>query len=104
MKPNLQMFYEVIGNPLTDVDHMRQSSPLFQADNINAPVLIAQNIKDPNINSGETIQFVKNLQKRNVKVTYLETDGDTFYSNNDDSRQKFYHALAEFLEVNLKKK
>lgn len=104
MKPNLQMFYEVIGNPLTDVDRMRQSSPLFQADNINSPVLIAQNIKDPNINSGETIQFVKNLQKRNVKVTYLETEGDTFYSKNDDSRQKFYLALAEFLEVNLKKK
>ena len=104
LKPNLQMFYEVIGNPLTDVDKMRQSSPLFQVDKINSPVFIAQNIKDPNINSGETIQFVKNLQKRNVKVTYLETDGDTFHSKNDDSRQKFYIALAEFLEVNLKKK
>ena len=104
LKPNLQMFYEVIGNPLTDVDKMRQSSPLFQVDMINSPVFIAQNIRDPNINAGETIQFVKNLQKRNVKVTYLETDGDTFHSKNDDSRQKFYLALAEFLEVNLKKK
>jgi dipeptidyl aminopeptidase/acylaminoacyl peptidase len=104
MKPNLQMLYEIIGNPLTDVDKMRQSSPLFQVDKINSPVFIAQNIKDPNINSGETIQFVKNLQKRNVKVTYLETEGDTFFSKNDESREKFYLALAEFLEVNLKKK
>ncbi len=104
LKPNLQMYYEVIGNPLTDVSKMRQSSPLFQVDRINLPVFIAQNIKDPNINAGETVQFVKNLQKKNVAVTYLESDGDSFFGKNIEQRQKFYTALEEFLEVNLKKK
>ncbi|RZK76824.1 MAG: S9 family peptidase, partial [Pedobacter sp.] len=104
LKPNLQMFYEVIGNPLTDVDKMKQSSPLFQVDKINAPVFIAQNIKDPNINSGETVQFVKNLQKRNIPVTYLENEGDSFFGKNIEQRQKLYTALEHFLEVNLKKK
>jgi dipeptidyl aminopeptidase/acylaminoacyl peptidase len=104
LKPNLQMFYEIIGNPLTDVDRMKQSSPLFQTDKINSPVFVAQDIKDPNINIGETIQFVKNLQKREVKVIYLENEGNPFYGKNDDNRQKFYTALEQFLEVNLKKK
>ncbi|WP_243732594.1 S9 family peptidase [Pedobacter metabolipauper] len=104
LKPNLQMYYEMIGNPVTDVDRMRQSSPLFQADRINAPVFIAQNIKDPNINSAETVQFIKNLQKRKVNVTYLENDGVSFPGSHLEERQKFYAALEQFLEVNLKKK
>ena len=104
MKPNLQMYYEMIGNPLTDVEPMRQSSPVFQIEKINKPVFITQNIKDPNINSGETLQFVKNLQKKNIPVTYLETDGDFFFGKNVEQRQKLYSALEQFLEVNLKKK
>jgi dipeptidyl aminopeptidase/acylaminoacyl peptidase len=103
-KPNLQMYYEIIGNPLTDIDKMRKVSPLFQTDKINAPVLLAENIKDPNNNSGEAVQFVKNLKKRNVSVTYLENDGDIFYGRNPEGRRKFYSALEEFLEVNLKRK
>ncbi|MNY39266.1 hypothetical protein D3C86_1739420 [compost metagenome] len=83
---------------------MRQVSPLFQTDKINAPVLLAENIKDPNNNSGEAVQFVKNLKKRNVSVTYLENEGDIFFGRNPDGRRKFYTALEEFLEVNLKRK
>ena len=104
LKPSLQMLYEIIGDPLSDVEKMRQSSPLFQVDKINAPVLIAQNIKDPNINTGETIQFVKNLQKRNINVTYLEVEGDTFRGKNEKNRAQFYTALEQFLEANLQKK
>lgn len=105
-KPNLQMYYEIIGNPLTDIDKIRKVSPLFQTDKINAPVLLAENIKDPNNNSGEAVQFVKNLKKRNVSVTYLENDGDIdiYYGRNPEGRRKFYNALEEFLEVNLKRK
>lgn len=104
LKPSLQMYYEIIGNPLTDVERMRQASPLFQVDKINLPVFIAHNTKNRNINSGETIQFVKNLQKRNIKVDYLEMEGDAFHGKSDESRQKFYTGLEQFLEANLKKK
>jgi len=104
LKPKLQMFYEIVGNPLTDVDHMKQSSPLFQTDKINIPLFVAQDVKDPNVNTGETIQFVKNLQKRNVSVTYLENEGHPFFGKSDENRQKFYSALEQFFEVNLKKK
>ncbi|MFA4867144.1 MAG: prolyl oligopeptidase family serine peptidase [Pedobacter sp.] len=103
-KPILQMYYEIIGNPLTDIDKLRQVSPLFMSDKINAPILLAQDIKDPNNNSGETMQFVKNLKKRNVSVTYIENDGDIFVGKNEAIRHRFYTSLDEFLEFNLKRK
>lgn len=101
-KSSLEMYYDIVGNPLTDVDQMRTASPLFQTDKINVPVFISQNVKDPNNNSGETLQFVKNLKKRNVNVTYLENEGVFFPAKNQESRQQFYTALEHFLEVNLK--
>lgn len=104
LKPNLQMFYEIIGDPVTDADRMKQTSPLFQTDKINAPLFVAQDVKDPNVNLGETIQFVKNLQKRGVAVTYLENEGNPVFGKNEENRRKFYTALETFLEINLNKK
>ncbi|NQX31961.1 S9 family peptidase [Pedobacter boryungensis] len=103
-KSNLQMFYDILGNPDTDVDYMRQASPVFHADKINIPIFITQNIKDPRINSSDAIQFVKELKKRNVSVTYFENDETPFPMNREESRQRVYTALEQFLESNLKKK
>ncbi|MHA4893413.1 S9 family peptidase [Pedobacter sp. PWIIR3] len=103
LKPNLQMYYEVIGNPFTDVERMRQSSPLFQVDRINAPVFVSQNLKDPNNNSGETIQFVKNLQKRNISVTYLENDGDSFLVKTLSKDKSYIQPWKIFCKLTLKR-
>ncbi len=103
-KANLQMVYEVIGDPVTDVEHMRLVSPVFHADKIDIPVFIAQNVKDPRVNSGEVIHFVKELKKRNISVTYLEKDNNTFLVKSEETRQKLYLALEQFLNVNLNKK
>lgn len=103
-KSNLQMYYDVLGNPDTDVDYMRQASPVFHADKINIPIFITQNIKDPRINSSDAIQFVKELKKRNAPVTYFEKDETPFSMNREESRQQIYTALEQFLESNLKKK
>ncbi len=103
-KPILQMYYEIIGNPLTGIDDMRTASPLFQTDKINAPVLLAQDIKDSSNNSGEARQFVRNLTKRTVNVTYLENQGNIFAGKNEAGRLQFYNSLDDFLEFNLKRR
>jgi dipeptidyl aminopeptidase/acylaminoacyl peptidase len=102
LKTSLQLYYGIVGNPLTDADQMRKSSPLFQTDRINISVFICQNVKDQNTNAGESLQFVKNLKKRNVNVTYLENEGIVFPAKNQESRHQFYTALEQFLETNLK--
>jgi len=103
-KSNLQMFYEIIGNPVTEVDHMRSVSPVFHADKISIPIFMAQSPKDLRVNSGEVVQFVKELKKRNVNITYIEKDNGSFSSKSEEARQKLYLALEDFLNMNLKKK
>lgn len=103
-KSSLQMYYEIFGNPDVDFEYMRQASPIFHADKVNIPIFITQNIKDPRINTSDAIQFVKELKKRNVPVTYYEKEDAAFSMNREEGRQKMYSALEQFLEVNLKKK
>lgn len=104
LKTNLQMYYEVIGNPVTEGDRMRQVSPVFHADKFRVPVFIAQSPKDPRSNSGEAVQFVKELNKRNVNVTYLEKEYSEFSPQGEEVRQQLYASLEQFLSVNLSKK
>lgn len=104
LKTNLQMFYEMIGNPVTEVDYMRKVSPVFHADKITVPVFIAQSPKDKWVNPAEVVQFVKELKKRNAEVTYLEKPNADYQQNTGEDRQRYYIALAHFLETNLKKK
>jgi dipeptidyl aminopeptidase/acylaminoacyl peptidase len=104
LKSNLQMYYDIVGNPDTEFDYMRQASPVFHADKVNIPIFITQNIKDQRINTNDAIQFVKELKKRSVNVTYFEKDDAPFSPNREESRQKVYTALEKFLESNLKKK
>ncbi|MEJ5994767.1 prolyl oligopeptidase family serine peptidase [Pedobacter sp. Du54] len=104
LKSNLQMVYDIVGNPETDVDFMRQVSPVFHADKINIPIFITQNVKDPRINPSDAIRLVKELKKRNIPVTYFEKEEAPFSMGREEARQKVYTALEQFLESNLKKK
>ena len=104
LKSNLQMFYDILGNPVTDVDYLRQASPVFHADKIDAPVFVAVSPRDKWINPAEVVQFVKELKKKNVKVTYLEKTYVDNMLNTTEDRQNYYLALEEFLESNLKRK
>jgi dipeptidyl aminopeptidase/acylaminoacyl peptidase len=104
LKTNLQMYYEIIGNPDTEVDYMRQASPVFHADKFKVPVFIAQSPKDPRGNAAEAIQFVKELKKNNVNVTYLEKEFNDFSPQSEEMRQKLYASLEQFLSANLDKK
>ncbi len=104
LRSNLQMYYDIVGNPDTDVDYMRQASPVFHADKIKVPIFITQNIKDPRINPSDAIRLVKELKKRNIPVTYYEKEDSPFSANREESRQQVYTALEQFLEGNLKNK
>ena len=104
LKSYLQMYYEIVGNPVSEVDYMSKASPLFNVEKVNIPIFITQNIKDPRLNASDAIRFVKELRKRNIPTVYFERDETTFEMNREESRQKVYTALEHFLENNLKNK
>jgi len=104
LKAKLQMYYEIVGNPVTETDYMRYASPVFHADRFKTPIFIAQNPKDPSVNVAEGVQFIKELKKRNVQVTYIEKEEGPNPVIRQQGRTALYKALEEFLHENLGKK
>ncbi len=104
LRSNLQIYYEMLGNPDTDVDYMRQASPVFHADKINMPIFLTQNAKDPRLNNSDAIRLVKELKKRNVDVTYFQKEETGSNLSKEENRQKLYVSLEQFLNQHIGKK
>jgi dipeptidyl aminopeptidase/acylaminoacyl peptidase len=102
-KPYQQMYFEMVGDPEKDADYFRNTSPIFHTDRIKVPVLIAQGTKDPRVNVNETNQFVKELKKRKVPVTYILKEDERHFFKKPENRIEFYQQLEKFLENNLNK-
>lgn len=103
-RPYQQMYYETVGNPEKDSEYFRAVSPVFHTDKIKVPVLIAQGARDPRVNMNETNQFVKELKKKNVPVTYILNEDEGHYFRNIENRLEFYRELEVFLDKNLSRK
>lgn len=101
-KPYQEMLNEMIGNPEQNVDYLKYASPIFQIEKIKTPLLIAQGGKDARVNVNETNQFVKELKKRNIEVSYILNDGEGHYFRDAEHRLTFYKRLEAFLDKNLK--
>jgi dipeptidyl aminopeptidase/acylaminoacyl peptidase len=56
------------------------------------------------VNMNETNQFVKELKKRNVPVTYILKEDEGHFFRNIDNRLEFYKELELFLDKNLSRK
>lgn len=100
-KPQEQMLHEIIGDPEKDIEYLKYSSPIFHTDKIKKPILVVQGGKDPKVNVSETNQFVKELRKRKVEVTYILNDNEGYYFNDVNNQLAFYKSLEAFLANNL---
>lgn len=103
LKPYLQMYYEIIGNPETESDLIKSMSPVFHSNNVKIPVLIAQGGKDSRSSVTETNQFVKKLQKRKVPVVYIVRKEEGRYFRKEENLINFYEELGKFFDDYLKK-
>ena len=62
-----------IGDPDTEEGRalLKDRSPLYQADRIRKPLLIAQGENDPRVKKEQSDQIVETLQGKGIPVTYL---------------------------------
>lgn len=64
---------KALGNPDTEEGRalLKERSPLYQADKIKKPLLIAQGENDPRVKKKQSDQIVETLQSQGIPVTYL---------------------------------
>ena len=100
-EPMRQMQYEMIGNPETEEELLRAASPLFSADRITAPLLIAQGANDPRVKKAESDQIVEALRERGIDVPYIVKDNEGHGFANEENRFYFFRAVERFLAKHL---
>jgi dipeptidyl aminopeptidase/acylaminoacyl peptidase len=100
-EPLLEMFYEMVGNPVTDSVELRAVSPVFHTDKIVAPLFIAQGRNDPRVNVDESDQMVEAMQERGITVEYLVKDDEGHGFRNEENRFEFYRAMEQFLNSTM---
>jgi len=100
-KPMLAMLQEMVGDMEKDEAMLRAASPVFSADKITAPLLIAQGAKDPRVVKSESDQMVEAMRKRGVEVEYLVKDNEGHGFRNEENRFEFYESMERFLAKHI---
>jgi dipeptidyl aminopeptidase/acylaminoacyl peptidase len=100
-EPMRKMQYEMIGDPEKEKGLLTAASPLFSADKIKSPLLIAQGANDPRVKKAESDQIVEALKKRGVDVPYIVKDNEGHGFGNEENRLYFFRAIERFLAKHL---
>ncbi len=94
--PMVKIFHERMGNPGTEegLALLKAASPLYKADQITKPLLIAQGANDPRVKQAESDQIADAMKAANIPVTYvLYPDEGHGFAKPDNSIAFF--AIAE---------
>lgn len=97
----LEIMYERVGNPETDEEFLKSRSPLFKADQIKIPMLIAQGANDPRVKQAEAEQIVQALKDNGVEHQYMLFPDEGHGFARPENRLKFYGVAEEFLAKHL---
>jgi dipeptidyl aminopeptidase/acylaminoacyl peptidase len=97
----LKKLFSVRVGDLDDPKFLESRSPLFKADRIKIPMLIAQGANDPRVKQAESEQIVAAIKKAGKDVKYLlfEDEGHGFVR--PQNRLKFMYEAEAFLAKHL---
>jgi dipeptidyl aminopeptidase/acylaminoacyl peptidase len=100
-KPYLDMFHEMVGDPVKDKDLLTATSPALNAQKIKTPLFVAQGAQDPRVNKAESDQIVNGLKKRGIDVEYMVKENEGHGFRNEENKFDFYEAMEKFLDKHL---
>jgi dipeptidyl aminopeptidase/acylaminoacyl peptidase len=91
------VYKRVVGDIETEQEFLKSRSPLFTADQIKAPLLIAHGANDPRVKQAESDQIVKAMRKSGKPVEYIVFPDEGHGFARPENRLKFYAAAEAFL-------
>jgi dipeptidyl aminopeptidase/acylaminoacyl peptidase len=86
-----------LGKLETEEEFLKSRSPLFKADQIKKPLLIAQGANDPRVKQAESDQIVNAMRQKHIPVEYLLFPDEGHGFARPENRLKFYAAAEAFL-------
>jgi dipeptidyl aminopeptidase/acylaminoacyl peptidase len=95
------MLHKRVGDPATEEEFLRSRSPLFHADNIKIPILIAQGANDPRVKQSESEQIVAVMEQKGIDHNYMLFPDEGHGFAKPENRFKFYAAAERFLALHL---
>ena len=99
--PIKSLFDKRVGKVETEAAFLNSRSPLFKADKISVPLMIAQGANDPRVKQAESDQIVAAMRKNNKPVEYLVFPDEGHGFARPENRLKFYAAAEPFLAKHL---
>ncbi len=95
--PMVAMFKRRVGDPEVDEAFLKACSPLFIADRIKAPLLIAQGAHDPRVKQAESDQIVAAMRANGQPVEYIVFPDEGHGFARPENQRKFTAAAEQFL-------
>jgi dipeptidyl aminopeptidase/acylaminoacyl peptidase len=90
-----------VGDVENNEEFNRRISPLFHADNIRVPLIVAQGANDPRVNIRESTQMVEAMRAKGLAVTYVVYGDEGHGFARPNNRLDFYGRVDEFLAKEL---
>ncbi|HEU4344562.1 MAG TPA: S9 family peptidase, partial [Candidatus Binatia bacterium] len=90
-----------MGDPAKDEEMLRSRSPLYFADRVQVPLLIAHGANDVRVVAAESEQMVRALREANKPVEYFVYQDEGHSINRAENRHHFYAKAEEFLAKHL---
>jgi dipeptidyl aminopeptidase/acylaminoacyl peptidase len=94
--------YAEIGDPNTQLDMLREISPLFHADKITKPLMVLQGANDPRVIKPESDEIVEAIKKKNGVVEYVVFDNEGHGWTKKANEIRGNKAIVDFLDKHLK--
>lgn len=96
--------YTEIGDPETELERLKASSPVFHADKIRKPLIVIQGKNDPRVIKAESDDLVEAVRKNGVPVEYVVFDDEGHGFTKKKNQIAAYGAILKFLDTYLAKK
>jgi dipeptidyl aminopeptidase/acylaminoacyl peptidase len=96
-----EALYEEIGNPETDEEFLRATSPVFHGDKITRPLIILQGANDPRVIQVESDDMVAAIEANGGIVEYVIFDDEGHGFRKNDNRVEGWNAILAFLDTYL---